>query len=156
MTGHMSGIETEYRAAMHSKREIPASICPSFVENMLYASGSARPEVDKEERLAFVVVTERLDDRAEKYEAPKTPKRRQESLFSKHNRLGINNGTWCIVDTDGVFTHNGKRYQIESDEVQYQPVETDFGLLYDMDRILVTDDGRFYDMKYDEVKVKEL
>ena len=156
LMGEMSGIETDYKKVMHAKREIPASSCPSFIENMLYSTGAATSQADKEERISFKVMTDELDTRAEKYEAQKVTRKRQESLFQKHNRLGIHGGEWCRVDTDGVFEHNGRKYEIDEGETQYQPIETDIGLLYDMDRILVTDTGEFYDMKYDLVKVKEL
>lgn len=54
--------------------------------------------------------------------------------------------TGAVVDTACVFTYNGKRYRI-SDEVQaYQGVQTKYGILYDMDRIVIvkTQDGTSY------------
>lgn len=70
------------------------------------------------------------------------------------NRLGIRRGEWCRVDTEGVFEYNGSKYRIDPGTEQYQPIETAVGDLYDMDRVLVTDDSpnRFYDMNYDDVK----
>ena len=156
--GNMQGIETDYKKVMHAKREIPVSNCPSFVENMFYASGATSVPADREERASFRVMTDRLDANAAKYEAPKPQRKRQESKFHKCRRLGIHGGEWCRVDTDGVFEYNGRVYKISNDEAQYQPVETEIGLLYDMDRILAigTDDVEFYDMNYDKVKAKEL
>lgn len=156
LLGNTNGIETDYKQTMHAKREIPASNCPSFIENMLYASGSVSDASDREERAGFAVLLDNLDDRAEKYETQKVRRERKESLYHKHNRLGIRGGEWCQVDTDGVFECRGHKYQIPHDQYQYQPVDTEVGQLYDMDRILVTDDNRFFDMKYDEVKVHQL
>lgn len=156
MIGDMQGIETDYKKVMHAKREIPASSCPSFVENVLYASGGTTDPIDQEERAGFTVMMDRLDAKAEKYEAQKPQRKRQESLFHKRNRLGIHGGEWCRVDTDGLFEYNGSKYEIDKGETQYQPVETEFGLLYDMDRILANSSEEFYDMNYDKVKVRKL
>lgn len=158
LIGDTHGIETDYKKIMHAKREIPVSSCPTFIENMLYASGSTTSQIDREECAGFKVMTDELDARAEIYEARKVQHERRESRFHKHNRLGIHGGEWCRVDTDGVFEHNGKRYEIDPQETQYQPVETEFGKLYDMDRILVcsSTNNEFYDMNYDKVKVREL
>ena len=153
LIGDTNGIETDYKKVMHAKREIPASSCPTFIENMMFASGAANDQIDKEECASFKVLTDKLDARAEKYEAQKPVRKKHESLFHKRNRLGIHDGDWCMVDTDGVFEHHGMRYMIDESEQQYQPIETSEGLLYDMDRILVTGDGIFYDMNYDPVKV---
>lgn len=158
LIGNTDGIETKYKEVMHAKREIPISSCPSFVENMVYASGMSSDLYNQEECDSFKVMTERLDTRAEAYESQKSKRTRQESNFQKYLRLHIHNGEWCRVDTDGVFEYNGRRYQIDQNETQYQPVDTAFGLLYDMDRILATnpENPEFYDMKYNKVKVNAL
>ena len=156
MIGNTQGIETDYKKVMHAKREIPASNCPIFVENFMYASGSTTHIIGKDERTAFDVMTSRLDAKAEKYETKKQQHIRRESKFHKHERLGIRGGEWCRVDTDGIFEYNGNRYEIDKDATQYQPIETEIGLLYDMDRILVTGNEEFYDMNYDRVKAKML
>lgn len=158
LIGNTQGIETDYKRVMHAKREIPMSSCPTFVENMLYASGSAKGTHDQEERAVFQIMTERLDSQAEKYEASKPRKKHQESKFQKRIRLGINGGEWCRVDTDNRFEYNGRKYEIDAGMTQYQPVETEYGMLYDMDRILATNPEKleFYDMNYDIVKVREL
>ena len=155
--GNTKGIETEYKKVMHAKREIPVSNCPSFVENMLYASGSATAQIDRDEHDAFRVMTDELDWKAERYEMQKPKRERIESRFHKHNRLGIHGGEWCRVDTDGVFEYNGFKFMIDPFAVQFQPVETAFGELYDMDKILVVGEPpAFYDMDYNEVKVRQL
>jgi len=153
--GHTHGIETDYKRVMHMKREIPASNCPSFVENLLYASGSPTDPRDKEERATFKVLTESLDAKAETYETQRPQRKRKENKFQKYLNLGIRGGEWLRVDTDGVFQYQGVRYRIDEGETQYQPVETELGLLYDMDRILATNPNspEFYDMNYDRVKV---
>ena len=143
---------------MHQKREIPASSCPSFIDNMLYASGGATDAIDRDECESFLATMSELDAQAKKYAAPRETRVKKESLYHKHNRLGIRGGVWCRVDTDGIFECRGRRYRIPADQYQYQPVDTEYGKLYDMDRILAVDGSpqRFYDMKYDEVKVCEL
>ena len=158
LRGNMQDIETEYKRVMHAKREIPASSCPSFVENILYAAGGTTEQIDQEERAGFDVMISELDERAEKYETPKVKRSYPESGFHKRNRLGIHGGQWCRVDTDGVFSYNGAMYRIDSGAAQYQPVETEFGQLYDMDRILAVGSppDRFYDMDYNEVIVHKL
>lgn len=137
------------------KREIPASNCPSFVDNLLYASGGATDTKDKEERAAFDILTESLDAKAETYEAQRPQRKRKESKFQKYLNLGIRGGEWLRVDTDGVFQYRDQWYRIDDEMTQYQPVETELGLLYDMDRILATNPNspEFYDMNYDRVKV---
>ena len=155
MIGNTNGIETDYKKVMHAKREIPISSCPSSVDNIAYASGGVSSQVDRDERAGFDVMVSYLDERAKKYEQRRPQREQTESKFAKRRRLGIHCGEWRQVDTDGEFDYNGMRYRIDPSSEQYQPVETELGLLYDMDRILVTEYG-FYDMNYDKVSVKEL
>lgn len=156
--GNTKGIETDYKKVMHARREIPVSNCPAFVENMLYATGGTTNAIDQEECAGFKVMIDELDAKADKYDRQKVRRERAESQYHKRSRLKIQSGEWCRVDTDGVFEYGGDRYRIDPFEVQYQPIETEFGDLYDMDRILVTGDHpyRFYDMAYNEVKVKKI
>lgn len=158
MLGNMRGIETDYKRVMHAKREIPMSSCPSFIENMLFASGSATNQIDREECESFRVMTERLDENAKKYESPKPKKKWPESKFHKCKRLGISGGEWCRVDVDGKFVFNGHIYRIDPSSPQYQPIETDEGFLYDMDRVLAGTNytGEFFDMNYDKVLVEQM
>ena len=155
LIGHTQGIETDYKKVMHAKREIPASNCPAFVENLLYATGGTTDTRDQDERATFKAMTESLDEKAEKYETKKPRGKRPDSKFQKYLKSGIRGGEWCRVDTDGVFQYRGEWYRIDEGETQYQPVETELGLLYDMDRILATtpQSPEFYDMNYDRVKV---
>ena len=155
LLGNTQDIETDYKKVMHAKREIPASSCPSFVENMLYSTNGLTGQVEQEERDRFRVMTDLLDEPAEKYETNKPKRVHTETKFEKRRRIGIHGGDWCRVDTDGEFDYSGHRYRIDVDAEQYKPTETEFGLLYDMDRILACGD-RFFDMNYDEVSVRPL
>lgn len=158
LLGYTDGIETEYKKAMHSRREIPASNCPTFIENMIYATGGTTDAIDRDECVGFQVMLDELDERTERHVAPNIKKEHAESRFHKRNRLGIRGGEWCNVDTDGVFEYRGRKYRIDPDEEQYQPKATEFGDQYDMDRILVVDvsANRFYDMAFNEVRVNEI
>lgn len=154
LTGDMFGIETDYKKVMHAKREIPASSCPTFVDNLLYSSGATTSMADKEENASFRIMINELDAKAEKYEQ-KVAKKRRDSLFQKYLRLGIRGGEWCAVDTENKFWFGGIHYLIDENETQYHSVDTDQGEYYAMDRILASG-GKFYDMNYDEVKVYEI
>lgn len=151
MSGFRDGIETDYKRVMYSKREVPDSSCPSFVQNLLYGAGSVSPGAAREEADRFEVIMERLDQAAEKYEASQR-QAHTETRYEKMQRLGLNGGVWCRVDTDGVFRIGFHAYKISDQAVQYQPVETEYGDYYAMDRVLVHN-GRVYDMNLEEVEV---
>ena len=156
LLGHTEGIETDYKRITHAQREIPVSSCPSYVESMVYASGSAPEPLSIEEESHFRTIVEQLDERAEKYAVRKVEKKKRvESRYQKRERLGVRGIEWCRVDTTGAFECAGKKYRIDPSEMQYQPIRTEFGELYDMDRILVAANpqGKFFDMNYDEVTV---
>lgn len=150
MAGNRDGIETDYKRIMHAKREIPESCCPSDVRNIMYGTGAVSHGVAVEEAAQFRVLTDLLDGAAERYEAKRQAA--VESRFQKKLRLGIHGGEWRSVDTDGYFWDGKCRYKISDNETQYQPIATEYGDYYPMDRILVSG-GRFYDMNYDEVEV---
>ena len=154
LLGHTRDIETEYRRVMHAKREIPLSNCPSSIADLVYASGATVEHRHSDDALSFATMTQRLDEIAEAYEQQVKPKpvQKKESLFEKKLRLGIHGGEWCVVDTEGYFWCGQNRYHIADNAVQYQPVKTEIGDLYDMDRVLVSG-GKFYDMNLDEVEV---
>jgi len=151
MAGNYQGVETTYKRIMHAKREIPASSCPAAIENLMYASGAPASSIAREEEAQFEALLERLDELAEKYETPAKPAWR-ESRFHKKERLGIHGGEWRVVDTDGYFWDGDSRYRICDNAVQYQPIHTEYGDYYPMDRIL-SSGGKFYDMDFDEVEV---
>ena len=139
---------------MHAKREIPLSNCPNEWDNLFYSSCGSSGNYSVEEHDAFKLMLEMLDERALPYEAKKQEKK-EKSLFSKKLKNGICNGTWYRVDTDGRFWVDNEHYVIDDQEVQYQPVHTDYGDYYAMDKILVAN-GKFYDMNYDEVRVHRI
>ena len=151
MLGNTNGIETDYKRIMHAKREIPASSCPSYIENMMYSTIGTTAPTDREESASFKIMVENLDKRAEKYEAQKARRKREQSRFSKYLELGIHGGEWCAVDTDGRFRYDGREYIIDDQAAQYSAVPTEYGDYYAMDKILAAN-GKFYDMNYDEVK----
>lgn len=152
LVGNTNGIETPYRQVMHAKREIPVSNCTSDVENVFYASGVNSPEVLRDEKAFFNEMLEKLDERAEVYEVKKEPRKKERSLFGKKLKLGIPDGEWYRVDTEGRFQVGEDWYQIDDREAQYLPIPTEYGAYYAMDKILLAD-GHFYDMNYDEVVV---
>ena len=153
MLGNMDGIETNYRAVMNAKREIPESNCPSNIDNIFYASGSAGENQAIEENAAFKEMVDRLDERAAQYEQKKEPpQKKQKSLFAKKLKKKIHDGVWYRVDTEGKFRIGNDEYIIDDQEIQYQPVPTDYGDYFAMDKILYAG-GQFYDMNYDEVRV---
>lgn len=155
LLGNMDGIETDYYRVLRAKKEIPASNCPSAIDNILYASGGSVEKISVEEEAQFRTMLDELDQKADSVTRYTSRKPRKESLFQKKNRLGIHGGEWVTVDTEGKFWVGNQHYMIDENEIQYQPIETDYGDLYDMDRILVSD-GKFYDMNYDEVRVYQI
>lgn len=155
LLGHTGGIETYYKKVMHAKREIPASNCPSEIENLIYGTGVSSELYKKEEVAQFRELLERLDANAAAYEPKKSAKKKNISRFSKKLKKGISGGTWYLVDTDGKFWIGNNKYVIDQQAVQYQPVKTAYGDYYAMDKILYAD-GKFYDMNYDEVTVYQI
>lgn len=111
--------------------------------------------MDREECSSFKTMTDILDEQAKKYRTNKYVREHIDSKFAKRIKQNIHDGEWCRVDTTGEFEYKGHRYKVDVSAAQYQPVETEFGLLYDMDRILVTDNG-FYDMNYDSVSAYKI
>lgn len=154
MLGNNSGdIVTDYKEAMNGKREIPISSCPPCVEDALYGGGSD-PEKGSDDGF-YKPMTERLDERAAKYEKPKKARsaKPKEPVSLRISRaVGENDYTvtYCRVDTENVFEYGGILYRIENNIPQYKPKLTAVGMLYDMDKIMVikTADGSlwFFDM----------
>ena len=153
--GYTDGIETKYKEVMHAKREIPASNCTSDIDNLLYATGEYSDAARAEELACFRSMLDKLDERAAPYKMPKPAGKKVKSRFSKRIRNGISGGQWCRVDTEGKFWFGNDHFVIDDQEVQYQPVATEYGDYYAMDRILACN-GRFYDMNYDKVKVHRI
>ena len=94
----------------------------------------------------------KIDVNPQNYETQKPVRKQIESMFQKKLRLGIHGGVWCTVDTENKFWFGNEHYLIDEKATQYQPVDTEYGEYYSMDKILASG-GKFYDMNYDEVKV---
>ena len=152
LLGNTGGIETNYQSVMTAKREIPVSSCPSSIDNIFYGSTAYSGDAMQEENTVFRNMLEKLDEQASVYEVKKPQGKRVKSKLHKILRLGIKNGEWIRVDTEGKFWIGDNQYIISDQEIQYQPVSTDYGDYYAMDKILYAD-GKFYDMNYDEVEV---
>jgi len=152
LLGSTDGIETNYKRVMHAKREIPVSNCTSDIENFLYATGGATDAGSVEEQSSFAQMLDRLDERAEPYQTQRSARRKERSRFHMKLKRGIRGGEWHRVDTEGKFWVGNNQYVIDDQVLQYQPVPTEYGDYYSMDRILYSG-GKFYDMNYDEVKV---
>lgn len=150
LIGNTKGIETDYRAAVHNKTEIPVSSCPEYIEHMVYSSGGSSSEMDENDNSRFAGLLERLDEKAEKFKYEVAKKTPVESKQQKRRRLRIPHGVWERVDTDNTFVHNGVIHMIKDTVEQYRPKLTRNGLLYDMDRVLVSD-GRYFDQEYNEI-----
>lgn len=157
LIGHTEGIETYYKKVMHAKTEIPVSNCPSEIDNLLYASGCLGDQIHEEEEAAFDTMLEKLDQRAAPYEAKKKPvkKERKPTSFENWLKLGSPHGEWRTVDTDGRFTLGDCVYAVCDQEVQYQPIETEYGRYYPMDRVFVYN-GQFYDMNFNIIQVTRI
>ena len=152
LTGHTEGIETYYKKVMHAKTEIPVSSCPSEVDNLLYASGCMGDLIHEEEEAAFNNMLEYLDARAAPYECRKAVKEKRQTRFGRWMQMGAPCGEWCRVDTDGRFVFNNREYIISDQETQYQPIATEYGDYYAMDRVFAAS-GKFYDMGFNEISV---
>lgn len=136
---------------MHAKREIPVSSCPSDIEILLY-SGKPQNGWTEEETETFRRMLDNLDMKAAPYEVNKPERKKERSKFYKKMKRGIRGGEWVRVDTDGKFWVGNNQYIISDQEVQYQPISTEYGDYYAMDKVLAAD-GKFYDMNYDEIEV---
>ena len=157
LLGQTDGIVTGYKDLMNGKREIPVSSCPSYVENMLYASGASADEVSDEENRTFKMMCDELDERAAKITQPKKKKPARTRQYQKYWSIRYaNHGAeikFANVDTDGYFVVNNKRYRVTSEA--YAPKQTKYGELYDMDRIISCGE-RFYDMSLNPTTVEEV
>lgn len=124
----------------------------SEIDNLFYASGGTTGICDKEEQFEFDFMVDALDEKTAMYKSMKQQPVFEETRFHKRARKGITDGTWYNVDTEGKFWVGNNHYQISHQAVQYEPVSTEYGDYYAMDRILLAN-GQFYDMNYDEVEV---
>lgn len=160
----MGGMVTDYQKMKMGKFEIPMSSCPSHYENLI---GGQRETVDcGSEDARFQNM---LDALAERFDAiEKTPaKRKVFSRNTKFNRsrrikkeLGLTKITFARVDTEGCFQYGSQRYRISPEVEAYQPKDVDGDLLYDMDQVIVAEDGKgglyFFDMDWQRIFQKNI
>ena len=152
--GNTDGIVTEYKEVVNQAREIPVSSCPGSVNNIFYASGGSSGDVATEEKLAFRIMTELLDERANSRKKPRAPVKKSGASRRRkmYEILEENDGARMetfVVDTDGCFHADGRTMNI-SGVREYEPKTVRFrngttDTLYDMDRVLRCG-NRWYDM----------
>lgn len=165
MLGNTGGIVTDYKRLVDGKREIPISSCPSYVEDIVYGTGSTIIPSSDDECIAFQSTLDRLDRKAEKYTSVKNNSKNKhqhsESRYDKMRRIrciiGDAEYLYPSVDTDNRFELNGHLYQIDSVVSAYAAKDAGNGdVIYDMDKIMcaVKSDGQvyFFDMNLDMVQ----
>ena len=146
---------TAYKEAVNMAREIPASSCPSEVNNLLYASGGTAEAA--EEKLAFQAMVSALDDRLPRRkklaetQKPVSRRRKMEMIREENGGAEIER---YRVDRDGCFW-SGKDHlmvvgydKYNAKMVTRRNGETD--ILFDMDTILRCGD-RWYDQNGDSI-----
>ena len=74
--------------------------------------------------------------------------------------LGLTKITFARVDTEGCFQYGSQRYRISPEVEAYQPKDVDGDLLYDMDQVIVAEDGKgglyFFDMDWQRIFQKNI
>lgn len=161
MLGNTRGIVTDYKKVADGKREIPISSCPSYIEDLVYGTGSTLPSPnDSAENDAFESTLARLDRKAERYCPNKKTKKKApaQTRYDKIKRIKAIIGKaeyfYPSVDTTNTFELNGHSYKISDCVSCYSGklVGAD-DVLYDMDKVIcaVCSDGRtyFFDMNMD-------
>lgn len=158
LMGNGGDIVTDYKEVMNGKREIPISSCPPSVQDALYGTG-ADPETGADDTF-FALMTEALDEKADKLVKPK-PKKKQKGKKSPKqiikSYLANSNSPYsyefCTVDTDNNFkTADGTVYHIDNSVEAYRMKRTAVGMLYDMDKIIHVVQGNnelWFDMNYE-------
>jgi hypothetical protein len=121
-----SGVLSRYKEMKIGNNEIPWSSCSEAILE--------RTEVDDKKHAGQPRGGDELSYITSDKEHPEPSA--HESKFQRMKTL-FQNGSLssCRVDTDGVFVHNGDRYQINGSVEVYQPKQTKIGLLYDADTI---------------------
>lgn len=164
MLGNTGGIVTDYKRVADGKREIPISSCPSYVEDLVYGTGSTLLLVNDDEDAAFQTTLERLDEKAKKYcpkvSRNKTVKKTYDTKYDKikmiKSLIGDAEFFYPTVDTCNEFALLGRIYRIDECVSEYggKPIGDD-DILYDMDKVIcaVCPDGKIYyfDMNMNEI-----
>lgn len=160
MLGNTGGIVTDYKRVADGKREIPISSCPSYVEDLVYGTGSTLLSPNDSENDDFELTLDRLDKRAERFCPNNKTKKKAptQTRYDKIKRIKALIGSaeyfYPSVNTENMFKLNGHSYKINDCVSCYsgKQVGTD-DILYDMDKIIcaVCPDGRtyFFDMNMD-------
>lgn len=162
MLGNTGGIVTDYKRVADGKREIPISSCPSYVEDLVYGTGSTLLPANDSENMAFQSTLDKLDEKASKYcskkktgKAPLTHTR-YDKIRRIKSLIGKADFYYPTVNTFNEFTLDGKVYKIDDCISSYggKSVGED-DVIYDMDKIIcaVCPDGRVYyfDMNMDVI-----
>lgn len=156
MLGNTGGIVTDYKRVADGKREIPISSCPSYVEDLVYGTGSTLMPANDDEDAVFQATLERLDEKAKKLcphdkrNARKTKavsKTRYDKIQKIKSIIGPADFFYPIVDTDNIFSFNGSNHRIDDLVSGYSGKRVgDCDVLYDMDKIIcaVCPDGQTY------------
>ena len=165
MVGDTGGIVTDYKKVTDGKREIPISSCPSFVEDLVYGTGTTLIPQSDDEIVAFEAMVQKLDERAAKFSKPKpnemAPRysKRYKKIQAIRKYIGDFDFYVVPVDTDNRFVLLGKTYELDVGKcAQYAPrfIKTHDGddTLYDMDKVnCFVQRGHvyFYDMNMDKI-----
>lgn len=165
MLGNTGGIVTDYKRVADGKREIPISSCPSYVEDLVYGTGSTLLPANDDEDAVFQATLERLDEKAKRYCPSRKSKVKKNAhtntRYDKIRRIKSLIGEnaeffYPTVNTLNEFTLNGEVYRIDDRVSSYsgKPVGKD-DIIYDMDKIIcaVCPDGKVYyfDMNMDVI-----
>lgn len=158
LVGCSDDILTDYKTAIRTQREVPASSCPTFVEAVMYGGSAASNDLEfKRQKESFDVQMASYDDKASMYK--RTPKKRKpmkDVRFDRVQQIRKEMGsdyafTRCAVDTDNIFQYGGDMYMVDEQLPQYA-INDDVS---QMDRVIVgqaSDGGiRFYDMNMENI-----
>lgn len=80
-----AGIESPYKAMMHTVREIAMTDCPAAIENLVYSSSSLTACADdaSSEEARMAALMERLEERAKVKPKVNTRKAKKETMFDR-------------------------------------------------------------------------
>lgn len=153
---------TDYKRVADGKREIPISSCPSYVEDLVYGTGSTLMPSNDDEDVVFQATIERLDEKAKKYCPQNKPRKKQlsstryDKIKRIHAEIGDAEFFYPTVDTQNRFVLNNKTFWIDEAVSGYcgKQIGSD-DILYDMDKIIcaISRDGCIYyfDMNMDSI-----
>lgn len=133
---------SSYKTAANRKREIPVSSCPTQFEHHLYSGKQVKNA--KAEKALFAALLDNLDANGPPVSRNDKPGKKHVQAETNAHRIAAIKAqfpgcifAFCYVDTENVFTYDGRRFQIDISVQAYQPKETKHGLLYDVDQIVI-------------------